>query len=372
MSETITPKAYERALTLRDLTDPATGDHAMQRLLEATTGALAGRWGCPTLVHRGSRVVPVGDNYELLGYEPAAAARDSRYTRYVSEGAMLRSHTSALVPGALRLIAADPPSDLLVVCPGLVWRRDVIDRLHTGEPHQLDLWRIARRPLGPARLREMIAAVIEAALPGARWRTSDADHPYTDGGLEIEAKVDGHGGWVEVGECGLAARHVLAGAGIDDPQVNGLAMGLGLDRLLMLRKGIGDIRLLRAGDPRVAGQLLELDEPYRPVSSMPPVRRDISIAVGRERDAEELGDQVRDALGPDALAVESIEVLSETPAAELPPAAVDRIGLGDGQKNVLLRITIRSHERTLTDAEANVLRNRIYAAVHEGTAAQWA
>jgi phenylalanyl-tRNA synthetase alpha chain len=370
MSETIKPLAYERALTLRDLTDPATGDHAMQRLLEAITSALAGRWVCPTLVHRGSRVVPVADNYELLGCEPGAATRDSRYTRYVSDGAMLRSHTSALVPGALRLVAADPPADLLVVCPGLVWRRDVIDRLHTGEPHQLDLWRIARRPLGAADLREMIGAVIDAALPGARWRAGEADHPYTDGGLEIEAEVDGR--WVEVGECGLAARHVLARAGIDDPDVNGLAMGLGLDRLLMLRKGIGDIRLLRASDPRIVGQLLELDEPYRPVSSMPPVRRDISIAVGRERDAEELGDQVRDALGPDALAIESIEVVSETPAAELPQAAVERIGLGNDQKNVLLRITIRSHERTLTDAEANVLRNRIYAAVHEGTAAQWA
>ncbi len=233
MSETITPLAYERALTLRDLTDPATGDHAMQRLLEAITSALAGRWGCPTLVHRGSRVVPVADNYELLGYEPGAATRDSRYTRYVSDGAMLRSHTSALVPGALRLVAADPPADLLVVCPGLVWRRDVIDRLHTGEPHQLDLWRIARRPLGAADLREMIGAVIDAALPGARWRAGEADHPYTDGGLEIEAEVDGR--WVEVGECGLAARHVLARAGIDDPDVNGRARGLGLDRLLMRR-----------------------------------------------------------------------------------------------------------------------------------------
>src|SRR4029079_13852631 len=99
--------------------DPATGDHAMQRLLEATTGALAGRWGCPTLVHRGSRVVPVGDNYAPLGYDTAAAARDSRYTRYVSEGAMLRSHTSALVPGALRLIAGASPLHPPGVRPGL-------------------------------------------------------------------------------------------------------------------------------------------------------------------------------------------------------------------------------------------------------------
>jgi phenylalanyl-tRNA synthetase alpha chain len=370
MSATISPSSYESALALRDLTDPAAGAHAMQQLVESITTALAAGWGCPLLVHRGSRVVAVEDNYELLGYEPDAATRDSRYTRYVSDGVMLRSHTSALIPGALRLIAADPPADLLLACPGLVWRRDVIDRLHTGEPHQLDLWRIARRPLGREALLDMVGTVIEAALLGARWRVTEAVHPYTDGGLEIEAEADGR--WVEVGECGLAGRHVLRNAGIDDPVVHGLAMGLGLDRLLMLRKHIPDIRLLRAADPRIAGQLLALEGTYRPVSGMPPIRRDISIAVSEERDAEELGDRVREALGEEAASIESVEVLSEMPAADLPPAAVERIGLGERQKNVLLRITIRSHDRTLTDAEANELRNRIYATVHQGAASQWA
>ena len=70
------------------------------------------------------------------------------------------------------------------------------------------------------------------------------------------------------------APRVLAGPA-STRRAPGLAMGLGLDRALMLRKGIGDIRLLRSADPRVADQLLDL-EPYRPVSSMPPARRDLS------------------------------------------------------------------------------------------------
>ena len=66
-------------------------------------------------------------------------------------------------------------------------------------------------------------------------------HPYTDDGLQID--VENGDEWVEIGECGLAGAHVLRGAGLDG-QWTGLAMGLGLDRLLMLRKGIADIRLL--------------------------------------------------------------------------------------------------------------------------------
>jgi phenylalanyl-tRNA synthetase alpha chain len=65
-------------------------------------------------------------------------------------------------------------------------------------------------------------------------------------------------GWVEIGECGLAHPDVLASAGRNPREWTGLAMGLGLDRLLMLRKGMPDIRLLRSTDPRIAGQMQDL------------------------------------------------------------------------------------------------------------------
>jgi phenylalanyl-tRNA synthetase alpha chain len=164
---------------------------------------------------------------------------------------------------------------------------------------------------------------------------------------------------------------MLAEAGLDPRRHSGLAMGLGLDRLLMLAKGIGDIRLLRSEDPRVAAQMLDL-APWRPVSDRPAVRRDLSLATAPDRTPEEIGDRVRQALGRRADALEAVEVLSETPGRELPAAAAERLGILPGQKNVLVRLVIRDLARTLTSGEANELRDAVYAALHEGTAWQWA
>jgi len=65
-------------------------------------------------------------------------------------------------------------------------------------------------------------------------------------------------------------------------------------------------------------------------------------------------------------------VLAETPVAALPAAAGTRLGIAKDQKNVLLRVVLRHPSRTLTDAEANLLRDEIYKALHEGGTWQWA
>ena len=365
------------ALSLRDLTDPTQGPHAMQRLQADVIGALAAAWGCEVRTHRALPVVSARDNYDRLYYPPDGAARDARHTRWLGPGVLLRTQTSAMIPPALDQLAGDAAwTDVLLACPGLVYRRDCIDRHHVGEPHQVDLWRIRRgAPLGPADLLAMIGEVVSAALPGWRWRAVPSAHPYTVGGLQIDAAAAGDE-WLEIGECGLAAPAVLADAGLagaigDGDGTTGLAMGLGLDRLLMLRKGIPDIRLLRAADPRVASQMQDL-APWRAVSSMPPVRRDLSIAVDDGDAAEELGDRVRAALGARAAAVESVEVVAETAAAALPEAARARLGLRPGQKNLLVRVVLRDLDRTLTHDEANRLRDEIYAALHRGDVHQWA
>jgi phenylalanyl-tRNA synthetase alpha chain len=365
----LTPEALARALSLRDLTDPAQGPHAVQLVLDAAVGALRAAWGAPAVIERAHPVVSIADNYDRLHYAQGAAARDARYTRYVSPTTLLRTHTSAMIPPLLRRLAAAPPGDALLACPGLTWRRDRIDRLHVGEPHQVDLWRLRRGPpLGTRDLEAMIRAVLAAVAPGREVRTERTVHPYTAGGLQLEVR-DGDG-WVEVGECGLAHPRVLSDAGLGEGW-SGLAMGLGLDRLVMLAKGLDDIRLLRSGDPRVAAQLLDL-APWRPVSDQPPIRRDLSVAVAADRTPEELGDGVREALGARADDVEAVEVLAETWAEALPAQARERLGLRPGQKNVLLRVVLRAVGRTLTDAEANRLRDEVYAALHEGTRHEWA
>lgn len=366
--------AYRRALALRDLTDAAQGPHAMQLLVHAAIAQLCSVWAVEAIVYRGSPVVSVADNYEALGYAAEAAARDARYTRYVDAERVLRTHTSALLPGLLRLLARADYTDVLLACPGLVWRRDVIDRLHVGEPHQLDLWRLRRNdnhaPLVRVDLIEMVETVTAALLPGAALRLEETSHPYTEQGLEVQAEVGG--GWVELLECGLTSPAVLALAGIDPSRYSGLAMGIGLDRALMLRKRIDDIRLLRSDDPRVASQMLDLN-PYHPVSSQPPVKRDISIAVSASRSEEELGDHLRQHLRELGLdeQIEALELLSATSGDDLRPHARERIGIGPGQTNLLLRLVIRHPTRTLTDAEANDLRDLAYASLHEGTRYQW-
>lgn len=358
----------DAALAITDLTDPSNGDHALQLVIDGVVRALSRAWACDVHVVRRSPVVAIADNYDALGIPADVVARDVRHSRYVDGTRMLRSHTSALVPPELRALAArtDPIDDVLLACPGIVYRRDLIDRLHTGTPHMVDLWRVTQtRQLGPDDLYEMIDLVVESVLPGARRRTEPRTHAYTEHGLQIDIRSGGE--WVEVGECGLASPAVLERAGLVG--ASGLAMGIGLDRVVMLRKGIPDIRLLRATDPRIGEQMVDL-APYRPVSTRPAIRRDVSIAVAAGTTDEQLGDRARTALGGRADLVEAIEVVSRTAGTDLPAAAAARLGIGPAdareRENVLLRVVLRALDRTLTDDEANELRDRLLAALHEG------
>ena len=347
----LSPEALAADLAVRDLTDPAHGPHAIQQMVDAVLAAACAHWpAAELLVHRGERIVAVADNYDRLGYHPAAAARDSRYSRYVDDHRMLRSQTSALIPGALRRLT---DGDALIACPGMVHRRDAIDRLHTGTPHQLDLWRV-----GPGDLHDLVELAVGAALPGVTWRTRPATHPYTTDGREIEARTPT--GWVEIGECGVAAAHVLPGR-------PGLALGLGLDRLVMLRKGVDDIRLLRSTDPRVADQMSDLS-PYRPVSTQPAARRDVSVALPAGVTGEDVGDRVRTLLGSYAGLVEEVTIRSVTPPELLPATSRERLGIRPGEVNVLVGVVLRDLHTALPKEVANALRDRIYAGLMDGRA----
>jgi phenylalanyl-tRNA synthetase alpha chain len=364
----LSPEQLCRDLDVRDLTDPHQGPHAIQILVDQAVDALKTAWKADVHWCQGPRIVPVEDNYDNLLIGPEAASRDARYTRYVDDLRMLRSHSSAMIPPALRAVAIEEDRDVVLVCPGIAYRRDAIDWQHTGTPHQLDLWRIsASRSLTTDDLEEMITLLVDALLPGRPRRTEARVHPYTLEGRQVDVRHNDQG--IEVWECGLAHPEVLLRAGIGD--CSGLALGMGLDRLLMVRKGVPDIRLLRATDARITSQMTDLF-PYVPVSVMPAVRRDLSIVVDGEDAAEDLGDRVRDALGSDADAVEEVAVLSQTTYEELSAAARHRLGIVPGQQNLLVTIVLRPLAYTLTDEEANLLRDRIYGALHQGSVHQWA
>ncbi|MHA7303825.1 PheS-related mystery ligase SrmL [Arthrobacter sp. TMN-49] len=364
----LSPSALQSALSIPDLSEPSTG-HAMSAMLASVTDALAALWGVPVVEHRPSPLVSVRDNYDRLGFSPTDITRDARYSRQVSPTVMLRSHTSAGMPAVLDSLRPELGHyDTLAVLPGLVYRRDAVDRTHVGTPHQVDLWRLRSRGLLTVPdLTAMLGTVVEAVLPGARWRAVPSPHPYTTAGVQLDVHVRGE--WLELAEAGLVAANVLRASGLDPRRWCGLALGMGLDRALMLRKGIDDIRLLRSADPRVCAQMTGLS-PYVAVSLMPPVRRDLSLVCADDVDAEVLGDAARSALGTEADVLAGLEVLALTPASGLPESAVVRLGMVPGQANVLVRLTLQSLERTLTSAEANMLRNCVYTALHEGPHAE--
>jgi phenylalanyl-tRNA synthetase alpha chain len=111
---------------------------------------------------------------------------------------------------------------------------------------------------------------------------------------------------------------------------------------------------------------------WQPVSTRPPIRRDLSIVTTGPPDAELLGGAVRSALGAAAEDLESVSILNSTPWQHLSPAARARLGLRPDQQNVVLRLVLRPLDRSLTAEQANQLRDEVYATIHEGPTCEWA
>src|SRR5256885_12075284 len=128
------PESLARALALRDLTDPAAGLHAVQHVVAAIEDAATGEWPVPLWHDPGPRIVPVADNYDRLRYDRGAITRDQRYSRYLGDGRMLRSHTTARIPVLLDRLAASAETEGLLSVPGICYRRDGLDNPHVAQP----------------------------------------------------------------------------------------------------------------------------------------------------------------------------------------------------------------------------------------------
>ena len=366
MTTTIGYSRLIQALTLRDLTDSHQGAHAMQLLIAEIQSAIEQTW--PVYLQRinNNPIVSTSHNYDELGYPDDGPAREARYSRYITEKLMLRTQTSSAIPAWLKGWSGNHPDNLGALCHGLVYRRDSIDRWHTSEPHQLDIWILLSRDCyaGQDIVRQSVNAVFERALPEREVLLSDSPHPYTELGQQIDIVGD-YEELIEVGECGLVSSALLKRCGWDPSNTTGIAMGIGLDRLLMLRKNIPDIRLLRHEDPRIQNQMLDL-QPWMEVSFQPSIKRDLSLAVDEDVNDEILGDTIREVLQEQADLIEEVCILSETPYLNLPNTAIERMGMRTGQKNVLIRLVMRHPTRSISNPEANQIRNQVYQALHQG------
>ncbi|GAB1543368.1 hypothetical protein NUACC21_60420 [Scytonema sp. NUACC21] len=335
------------------MTNPANGIHAINLIVYKIAETLQASGYPEPTIWRSSPITTVADNFDKLYFPSDSLSRSPKYTRYLSDGRLLRTHTTAIMPDLLPKLRGDQ----LILHPGICYRRDVVDKRHVGEPHQMDVWLISEHQhLAREALVKFIQTIIHAVLPGVSYRLNETSHPYTCNGLEIEVLVNNK--WVEIGECGEGHPGLLK------PGYSGLASGWGIDRLVMLVKGIDDIRLLRSSNPKIAAQMTNL-EPYHQVSNQPIICRDISIVTGLDVELEDICEQIVETLGDDVELLESVDILSETHYHQLPPQAIQRLGIQPNQKNLLVRMTLQSLNSSITNQKANILRELVYQRIHQ-------
>ncbi|WLH13174.1 hypothetical protein PSH58_02095 [Pseudomonas hefeiensis] len=356
----------QQALSIVDLTEANAPVHAIRLIVNEVVGGLIRSGWPPAQIQTGPRIVSAEENYGLLGYDPAEITLGSEHTRWVSEHSLLRTQTTSQIPLALQNAAQGRKSGemILLAAPGITFRRDSRDRWHCAEPHQMDIWVLGDPELSAREhLLRLVGDILRAAVPDKAWVYSDSPHHYTEGGIEVNVMHDGSA--VEVLECGVIATSLLNRLGIDPLRHGGLALGMGLDRLTMLRKGIPDIRLLRDPNERVQAQMRDL-RPWNAVSRLPSITRDISVAVTPGLSEEVLTEKMLQAAGDCSGWIEEMQVKGRWASSELPPQAIERLGLLPDQENVLLRVVLRDCSRSITTAEANALYEKIQAALHEG------
>ena len=321
-------------------------------------------------VYRKDPIVTVKDNYDNLLIASDNISRSSTYTHYVDKDHILRTHTTAQIPGILRDLAVGKNNwnDIVILLPGLAYRRDVTDKKHVGQVHMLEMWRIVRnKKIKPIRKNDLLKVVNEIAkitTPGWNLRIIDSPHPYTKQGIEVNVIKDDKD--IEILECGLINDHILKNAGLDPSEYSGWALGMGLDRLVMTLKEIPDIRYLRSNNPKIAIQIKNLNK-YKEVSNQPSIKRDMSYSVPSKYVEEDINDDIRKALGDKQNILESIEVLSETYYKDLQANIQKRLGISNDQKNVLVRISLKHLERTLHKIEANQIYDMIYSKINYGS-----
>lgn len=359
-------RLVNEALELNDLTELKHPAHAIGLLLDEVLEGLKARGWPDAQVLRGPRIVSAQENYGLLGYDPAEVTLGSEHTRWVDEHSLLRTQTTSQIPKALQQAAQNRKAGelILLAAPGITFRRDSRDRWHCAEPHQMDIWVLGDPQLSTREhLLRLVADILECSVPGMSWIYQSSPHHYTEGGIEVNLLLDKQP--IEVLECGCIARSLLQRLGVDPAKHGGLALGMGLDRLTMLRKGIPDIRLLRDPNERVQAQLHDL-LPWKAVSRLPSISRDISLAVTPGLSEEVLTEKMLLAAGDNAAWIEEMHIKGRWAMADLPVQAIERLGLLPGQENVLLRVVLRDCSRSITTSEGNALYERIQSALHEG------
>lgn len=217
-------------------------------------------------------------NFDALNIGPDHPARGEQDTFFVdpaslgaaqadgddASGVVLRTHTS---PVQIRsLIDREPP--VYVICPGRVYRTDELDATHTPVFHQVELLAVDEG-LTMADLKGTLDHMVQALFGGEGMKTRLRPNffPFTEPSAEMDmvcyvcrgesvgnpdqpCRTCSSEGWIELGGCGMVNPKVLAACGVDPEKYSGFAFGFGIERMLMFRHHVEDMRDMVEGDAR--------------------------------------------------------------------------------------------------------------------------
>ncbi len=201
------------------------------------------------------------DALNLGADHPARTMQDTFWLEPADGGLVMRTHTSPVQ--ARTMLERQPP--IYVVCPGRVFRTDELDATHTPVFSQVE-GLVVDRDITMAHLKGTLDHFAEAMFgDGITTRFRPSYFPFTEPSAEVDlvcfvcrgvspavetCRTCKGEGWIEWGGCGVVNPRVLAACGIDSETYTGFAFGMGLERTLMFRHGVEDMRDLVEGDIR--------------------------------------------------------------------------------------------------------------------------
>jgi phenylalanyl-tRNA synthetase alpha chain len=215
-------------------------------------------------------------NFDALNVPKDHPARDMQDTFWIKNrtgknkfgeevGYVLRTHTSNMQIRTMeKYVVEGRQFPLAICCPGKVFRNEATDATHEAQFHQIEMLYVAK----DASLSMMIGVIEKffSEFFGSNLvvRLRSSYFPFVEPGNEVDMqcfKCVGKGcnickqtGWIEIGGAGMVHPKVLEASGINPHEYRGFAFGCGVDRMVMLKYGIDDIRLLYNGDLRLVNQ----------------------------------------------------------------------------------------------------------------------
>lgn len=199
-------------------------------------------------------------NFEALNIPKDHPARSEQDTFYINDNLVLRTQTS---PVQIRVMENQAPP-IKMIAPGKVYRSDAVDATHSPIFYQME-GLVIDKGVTFADLKGTLELFAKKMF-GDKVKTKFRPHhfPFTEPSAEMDATCfvcEGKGcrvckgsGWIELLGCGMVHPQVLRNCGIDPEVYSGFAFGFGVDRMVMLKYGIDDIRLLYESDMRFLNQ----------------------------------------------------------------------------------------------------------------------